>query len=195
MSDGDNIRGVVILDRDGVLNEMVVDAEHGTVDSPLHPSQVKMIPRAAEAVARINRLGYLTAIATNQPSAAKGKTTQANLEAVQGEVIRLIESAGGTVINSQICFHKAEDGCECRKPKPGMLLEILRPFPQSIKASSWMVGDGITDVEAGNLAGLLTAFVGSKHCSNCRIMASSPSTLKCSSLSDFAAELERTAAK
>jgi histidinol phosphatase-like enzyme len=67
--------GLVILDRDGVLNAMVVDAEHGTIDSPLHPSQVEVFPWVPRALARLAGLGFGLAIASNQPAAAKGKTT------------------------------------------------------------------------------------------------------------------------
>jgi len=81
---------LVLLDRDGVLNALVVDPEHGTADSPLHPSQVRLLPGVPEALARLTRAGFVLRIVSNQPAAAKGKTTRANLEAVHEKVVSLL---------------------------------------------------------------------------------------------------------
>ncbi|MEO7165361.1 MAG: HAD-IIIA family hydrolase [Bdellovibrionia bacterium] len=155
-------RGLIILDRDGVLNSVVVDAEHGTIDSPLHPSQVQIYPWVPGAIALLNSRHYGVAIATNQPAAAKSKTTKRNLELVHDTVVKLAEGGGGKILTSHICFHRSEDGCECRKPKPGLLLDAISKNSGFDLKSSWMVGDGVTDIQAGHLAGLKTAFVGSK---------------------------------
>src|SRR4051794_24300103 len=85
-------KGLIILDRDGVLNALVIDSEHGTIDSPLHPSQVQMIPGIPETLARLQHLGYVLAIASNQPAAAKGKTTQENLEKTHAVILQKIQS-------------------------------------------------------------------------------------------------------
>ena len=145
-----------------MLNSVVIDAEHGTIDSPLHPSQVQVYPWVPGALALMNSRHFGLAIATNQPAAAKGKTTRQNLEQVHMTVVNAAEKAGGKILSSHICFHRSEDGCECRKPKPGLLLAAITQNPGFDLNKSWMVGDGVMDIRAGQLAGLKTAFVGSK---------------------------------
>src|SRR5713101_5169445 len=97
---------LILLDRDGVLNRLVVDAEHGTIDSPLHPDQVEVPGGAAEALAQLTQAGYGVAIVTNQPAWAKKKTTRRNLEAVHEAVLAGVTRLGGRVLSSHICFHR-----------------------------------------------------------------------------------------
>ncbi len=159
---------VILLDRDGVLNEVIVDPEQGTIDSPLHRSEVRLIAGVPEALATLNRLGFVLAIVTNQPAAAKGKTTVKNLRDAHARVIELAEARGAKIATSQICLHRSEDDCACRKPKPRMLLDALEELGGD-PARSWMVGDGVTDVEAGQRAGVKTAFLGPRKCDACKI--------------------------
>jgi D-glycero-D-manno-heptose 1,7-bisphosphate phosphatase len=161
---------LILLDRDGVLNRLVVDAEHGTVDSPLHPAEVEMLPGVAEDLAKLTKAGYGLAVVTNQPAAAKKKTTRANLEAVQQRVLAEATRLGGRILSSHMCLHRAEDGCACRKPKPGMLEEAFARNPDYDPRLSWMVGDGVTDVQAGAAVGVRTAFLGPRKCDSCKIM-------------------------
>jgi D-glycero-D-manno-heptose 1,7-bisphosphate phosphatase len=165
------VPGLIILDRDGVLNAMVVDAEHGTIDSPLCPDQVELMPGAAAAVGRLCAAGFTLAIASNQPAAAKGKTTRPNIDAVHAAVVGGIELAGGRIASSHICFHRREDLCACRKPKPGLLQAALLKHSHCDPAMSWMVGDGATDIEAGAAVGLRTALIAPRACSACKVMA------------------------
>ncbi len=151
---------LVLLDRDGVLNALVVDAEQGTIDSPLHPSQVAILPGVPEALSALEGAGIAVRIVSNQPAAAKGKTTRENLEAVHRAVVDQAESGGGKIASSHLCFHRQEDGCACRKPKTGLLEEALRAHSDRRPAVCWMVGDGVADVQAGEALGLRTAFVG-----------------------------------
>jgi len=161
---------LILLDRDGVLNRLVVDAEQGTVDSPLHPTQVEMLPGVADALAQLTRAGYGLAIVTNQPAAAKKKTTRANLEAVQQKVLAEATRLGGRILSSHMCLHRSEDGCSCRKPAPGMLWKAFAQNPDYHPSVSWMVGDGVTDIQAGMAVGLRTAFLGPRKCDVCKIM-------------------------
>jgi histidinol-phosphate phosphatase family protein len=183
---------LILLDRDGVLNRMVVDAEHGTIDSPLHPRQVELIDGVPEALAQLTAAGFTLAIVSNQPAAAKNKTTRANLEAVHDTVLSRASQLGGRIASSHICFHRAEDGCTCRKPKPGLLREALarwiadcRTEAEGLRAFRdpsicnlhsaicnepvWMVGDGITDIQAGAALGLRTGFLGPRKCDACKV--------------------------
>jgi D-glycero-D-manno-heptose 1,7-bisphosphate phosphatase len=157
---------LILLDRDGVLNRMVVQAEHGTIDSPLHADQVSLLPGVPEALARLTRAGFPLAVVTNQPAAAKKKTTLENLRAVHEAVLAGACRLGGRILSSHLCFHRAEDGCGCRKPKPGLLLEALARHG----GDAWMVGDGITDVQAGASLELRTAFLGPRKCDACKIL-------------------------
>ncbi len=161
-----NIKGLIILDRDGVLNKMTVDAEHGTIDSPLHPSQVTLTRNVAQALKRIADAGYLLAVATNQPAAAKGKTTVANLEAVMLQILDAAQAEGARIESWRMCLHQGGDGCLCRKPKPGMLLEIFEEIEAKFgpleRSQCWMVGDGVTDLQAGIAAGVKVGLLAPK---------------------------------
>jgi histidinol-phosphate phosphatase family protein len=161
---------LILLDRDGVLNRLVVDPEHGTIDSPLHPGQVELVDGAAEALARLSAAGYGLAVVTNQPAAAKGKTTARNLAAVHETVVARAGRAGWRILSSHVCFHRAEDGCGCRKPRTGLLEEALAWHPGHPREGAWMVGDGVTDVQAGAALGLHTAFLGPRKCDACNLL-------------------------
>ena len=171
---------------------MVIDAEHGTIDSPLHPSQVQVYPWVPRALALMNSRHFGLAIATNQPAAAKGKTTRSNLEQVHQAVVQAAEQEGGKILSSHICFHRNEDGCNCRKPKPGLLLDALSQNPTFDRTQSWMVGDGVHDIRAGQLAGVRTVFIGSKKWDAQRVFeqAELEPTLWVENLMEFAEYLE-----
>ena len=161
---------MILLDRDGVLNEVVIDPEQGTVDSPLHPGQIKLCEGADEAVAQLSAAGHRLVVVTNQPAWAKGKTTRANLDAAHEQLLTALAEAGGTIAASFICHHRSEDGCACRKPRTGLLDEAFARFPEEDRADSWMVGDGLTDVQAGRAAGLRTAFLAPHKCDHCKLL-------------------------
>ena len=161
--------GLILLDRDGVLNSMVIHSDHGTVDSPLCPSEVEVFPWVPELLRELTDRGFMLAVCTNQPSAAKGKTTIELLRGVHQRVLELAQANGGLISSSHICFHRSEDKCICRKPKPGLLKEAIAMYPSYPPESIWMVGDGITDVIAGAEIGIQTAFLGPKKCDACHI--------------------------
>jgi D-glycero-D-manno-heptose 1,7-bisphosphate phosphatase len=154
---------IIVLDRDGVLNAMVRAPEQGTLDSPLHPSQVQILPGVAKALRGINLAGYEIAVATNQPAAAKGKARKECLEEIQRLVLHRAQAEGGRVLRAEVCWHSADQGCSCRKPRTGMLESIFRAYPALRKEHSWMVGDRITDVMAGQSFGLNTALLRPKN--------------------------------
>ena len=107
---------------------------------------------------------------SNQPAASKRKTTRENLQRVHARVLREAEKAGARIASSHICFHRAEDGCRCRKPGTALLEEAFAKNPLADRSNSWMVGDGVTDVEAGARLSLRTAFLGPRKCEACRIL-------------------------
>ena len=162
----------MLLDRDGVLNELVTDPDSGKAESPLDVGQVRLVPGAAAAAVRLARAGYLLVCVSNQPAAAKGKVSVAQLLAVHERVIALLERDGVRLTAWRLCLHH-EDGvvpalakrCVCRKPAPGMLLDVAATLGVDL-ASSWMVGDTDADIGAGQAAGcrtLLVRYPGSVH--------------------------------
>jgi D-glycero-D-manno-heptose 1,7-bisphosphate phosphatase len=173
-------RAAVFLDRDGVINRLVPDPETGFPESPLCPEQVRLVPDAASALKRLRAGGYALAGVTNQPAAAKGRVSIEQLEAVQGTVIALLEREGAPLDVWRICLHHP-DGvvpelsgpCDCRKPKPGMLIDAGRELGADM-ARSWMVGDTDADIQSGRAAGCRTVLVEHPDSSHKRSDGSEP---------------------
>jgi len=147
-------RSLILLDRDGVLNALWDNPAEPRPDSPLRTEQVAVFPWVPGVLRDLTRAGFGLAIASNQPAAAKGKTTRAELQAVHAAIVLEATGAGGVILSSHICYHRAEDACTCRKPATGLLAEAYD------LASSWMVGDRAPDVIAGAAFGVQTALVG-----------------------------------
>jgi D-glycero-D-manno-heptose 1,7-bisphosphate phosphatase len=152
----------LFLDRDGVVDELVYYASHDEWESPRRVGDLKMIDGIAEPLRRFHAAGWLLFFVTNQPSAAKGKASREELQEVHDAVV----SAVGVVIaRSYICFHRSENACECRKPKPYFLHEAAREFDVDL-SRSWMVGDQDSDLKCGRAAGCKVALIehrGSEH--------------------------------
>jgi D-glycero-D-manno-heptose 1,7-bisphosphate phosphatase len=165
-------RRAVFLDRDGVLDELVPDPQTGVPESPLRVEDVRIVPGAAPAVAALRRAGYVVVCVTNQPAAAKGTASIHDLGLVHTRVMELLADQGARVDDARWCLHHPEGlveglrmGCECRKPKPGMLRWAAEDLGVELSAS-WMIGDTDADVEAGQAVGCRTILVegpGSAH--------------------------------
>jgi D-glycero-D-manno-heptose 1,7-bisphosphate phosphatase len=159
------VRAGAFLDRDGVLNELVDDPVSGVAESPLKVEQVRLIAGAAAAAACLARAGFALVCVSNQPAAAKGRVSVAQLCAVHARVTELLAQEGVTLAASRLCLHH-EQGvipvltgpCSCRKPAPGMLLEAAAALDLDL-TSSWMVGDTDADVVAGKAAGCRTLLI------------------------------------
>jgi histidinol-phosphate phosphatase family protein len=155
----------VFLDRDGVLNELVADPASGVAESPLQLTDVRLIAGAAGAAASLAEAGYVLVCVSNQPAAAKGKVSVAQLLAVHERVTELLAGEGVALAASRLCLHH-EQGivpalsrkCVCRKPAPGMLLDAAFTLGLDL-ASSWMVGDTDADIAAGRAAGCKTLLI------------------------------------
>jgi len=148
----------VFLDRDGVLNELVWDPDDGRCESPLKPDHVRLAEGAAAAVRILRAAGWQVLVASNQPAAAKGKASEEDLRAVHDRVVALLAAEGVEIDGWRYCLHRHEDGCACRKPKPGMLLDLARRHAIDLRAS-WMIGDTDADVSAGRAAGARTVLL------------------------------------
>lgn len=155
----DAYRSLIVLDRDGVLNRLIDNPTEPRPDSPMRPSEVTVFPWVPLALRDLTRAGFGIVVASNQPAWAKGKTTRADLEAAHATVLREAQSEGGVILSSHICYHRAEDGCLCRKPAPGLLAEAFARHAGYAVESSWMVGDRAVDVLAGTAFGLRTALL------------------------------------
>jgi D-glycero-D-manno-heptose 1,7-bisphosphate phosphatase len=136
---------LVILDRDGTINE----------DSDAYIKSVaewRPIPGSLEAIARLSQAGYRLVVATNQSGIARGLFDTTTLVAIHDTLQRAAAQAGGRIDAFFFCPHAADSACQCRKPKPGMLVEIARRFNVSL-GDTYMVGDAQRDVEAAAAAG------------------------------------------
>jgi len=178
----------IFLDRDGVLDELVFYESSSEWEAPRSLSDLRMIDGVRASLTRLVASGWLLFIVTNQPSHAKGKTSRDNLESVHGEVLRQLD---GLITRSYVCFHQADDGCDCRKPSPRFLREAAQEFDVDL-SQSWMVGDQDSDLACGRAAGTHVALVENPRSANKRgaIMPE----LRCASLDDVIAHLERAGA-
>ncbi len=166
----------VFLDRDGVINRMVYHTEFGFVDSPASPDEFELLPGVGEAVLLLNQAGWLVIVVSNQPGIAKGKYMPQVLEAIDRKMRAELAKHGAHLDAIYCCLHHPEAviekyraNCDCRKPKPGLLLKGGLDFDIDLK-HSYMVGDGLTDIQAGKAAGCKTIFLGRLKCYTCHFM-------------------------
>lgn len=136
---------LLILDRDGVIN-YDSDAYIKNLDEWIP------LPGAVEAIARLSRAGWTVAVATNQSGLARGYYDQAALDAMHARLRQLVAEQGGELGLIVHCPHGPDDGCDCRKPKPGMLRQIAAHYGVSL-AGVWFVGDSSGDLKAALAVG------------------------------------------
>jgi D-glycero-D-manno-heptose 1,7-bisphosphate phosphatase len=187
-------RAAAFLDRDGVLNELVADPISGAPESPLSVADVRLVPGAAAAAVRLERLGFVLVCVSNQPAAAKGRVSVAQLLGVHDRVVELLCEQGVRLAASHLCMHH-EHGvvpdlsrpCDCRKPAPGMLLDAARALAIDLSVS-WMVGDTDADIAAGKAAGCMTLLISHPGSVHKRLRAVAPDLLA-EDLADGAARL------
>jgi len=155
----------VFLDRDGVINPMVYNTEFGLVDSPANPDEFRLMPDAAQAIRDFHQMGFIVALISNQPGIAKGKFSPRLLDAITDKMIVGLAAGGAHLDAIYYCKHHPEGTvleyrqvCDCRKPKPGMLLKAAQELNIDL-SQSYFIGDGITDVQAGQAAGTKTILI------------------------------------
>ncbi len=157
------MRPGVILDRDGTLIDFVRDAELGSVASAFHPDQLRVLPGVFEGLSLLQEAGYVLAMATNQPDAAKGKIAPSAIARTNQALVDLFGQRDIEIVATRVCLHHPEGGpggdpsligpCECRKPAPGMLLSLIDELGLD-PSRSWMIGDTAADLGAAHDAGL-----------------------------------------
>ncbi|MEH6442459.1 MAG: D-glycero-beta-D-manno-heptose 1,7-bisphosphate 7-phosphatase [Oceanospirillaceae bacterium] len=141
---------LIILDRDGVIN---FDSDNyiRTVD------QWRAIPNSITAIADLSRAGYKIAVATNQSGIGRGYYSLDTLTAMHEKMHLLVHSAGGVIDKVVFCPHLPDALCQCRKPLPGMLLDIMDNY--SNLSDIYFVGDSLSDLKAANSANVAAALV------------------------------------
>lgn len=156
-------RSAVFLDRDGVINAMIQVGDE--VDSPLRVEQVALLPRAGAAIRKLKEAGLPVIVVSNQPVIAKGKTSPDELDRITQSIQDSVEREGGAFDAVYYCLHHPhavvkdlKAVCECRKPAPGLLHRAAVEHNLHLPGS-FMVGDRITDIQAGQEAGCTTVLV------------------------------------
>ncbi len=163
------MRRAVFLDRDGTINAMVRGPHDGRADSPATAEEFHLLPGAGDAVRALNEAGLLAVVVSNQPGIAKGRFGPSQLEAVTRKMHDDLARCGARLDAVFYCLHHPEAvreelrvACACRKPRPGLLLQGARALEIDL-AGSYLVGDRITDIEAGAAAGCRTILIGRPH--------------------------------
>ncbi|RKR07318.1 D-alpha,beta-D-heptose 1,7-bisphosphate phosphatase [Kushneria sinocarnis] len=144
--------GLVILDRDGVINE---DSE----EFIRSPEQWIAMPQALEAIALLHRGDWQIAVATNQSGIARGYFDESVLTAMHDKMRHEVRRYGGELAHVAWCPHGPDDASDSRKPRPGMLFEIREALGLASLDGAWMVGDSLRDLQAGRSAGCRVALV------------------------------------
>lgn len=159
-----NKQKAIFLDRDGTINKYVGFLRE--------IEQFELLPNTSEAIKKINNSGYLAIVVTNQPVIARGEVTLEQLDQIHNKMETLLGKDGAYLDGIYFCPHHPHKGfegeipelkveCECRKPKPGMLLQAAKDFNIDL-SKSWMIGDSDNDILAGENAGCSTARVTEK---------------------------------
>jgi D-glycero-D-manno-heptose 1,7-bisphosphate phosphatase len=146
-------RRAVFLDRDGVINRALERDNKPFAPSSL--DEFEILPGVPEACAKLKAAGFLLVVATNQPDVGRDTIKMELVEAIHAEMRRRLP-----LDRVEVCYHpgRGASDCDCRKPKPGMLLRAARELGIDL-AQSWMVGDRWRDVDCGHAAGCRTVFI------------------------------------
>jgi D-glycero-D-manno-heptose 1,7-bisphosphate phosphatase len=145
------MRRAVFLDRDGVVNRAVL--REGKPYPPDRLSDLRLLPGVREACRKLREAQFVLILVTNQPDIARGVTTAERVAGIHSRLQRYLQ-----LDDIRVCPHDDAAQCDCRKPKPGLLLEAARQWDIDL-ASSFVVGDRWRDVEAGQRAGCRPIFV------------------------------------
>lgn len=145
----------VFLDRDGVLNNAII--RDGKPYPPAGLAEVSINPGVEDGLRILHNLGYLLIVVTNQPDVSRGRITLESVEAIHKFLQKKL-----LLDKIMVCYHDNNDKCDCRKPKPGLLLEAAAEFNIDMQ-KSFMVGDRWSDIEAGKRAGCKTIYIDSGY--------------------------------
>ena len=141
----------IFIDRDGVIIENRSDYVRDW-------SQVSIFPDAIHALSNSKLKNHKIVIVTNQSAVGRGIVSLETAEGINDRLVRLIRDLGSRIDGIYLCPHGPDDGCDCRKPKPGLLLRAARELSLDLKRS-WMIGDAWSDIQAGQAAGVRKAII------------------------------------
>lgn len=144
----------MFLDRDGTIN--VKPAPHEYVTSP---RDFVWLPGVVPGLARLAKAGFALTVVSNQRGVARGLVAPSTLREIEARIQSDLARYDCAVEAFRYCIHDLQDGCECRKPKPGMILDLARELDLDL-AQSWLIGDSEDDIKAGAVAGCRTALIG-----------------------------------
>ena len=136
----------IFLDRDGVIIENRSNYVRSWED-------VEFLPGALKALEKLAAAPYKIIVVTNQSAVGRGIITASEAESINERLLKIVREAGGRIDGSYMCPHAPQENCQCRKPRPGMLLEAANDLRIDMEGSL-MVGDALTDIEAGQAAGV-----------------------------------------
>jgi D-glycero-D-manno-heptose 1,7-bisphosphate phosphatase len=166
----------VFIDRDGVINELVYYPEQGIIDSPFTMQQFELLPGVSQAINNLHKMNYKVVLVSNQPGIAKGHMSEEAFKQIENKMINELAQGDAHLDGRYYCFHhpeakvkKLKTKCNCRKPAPGLLLQAANDLNIDL-SRSWMIGDGLTDVKAGQSAGCRTILLGRMKCQLCYLM-------------------------
>jgi D-glycero-D-manno-heptose 1,7-bisphosphate phosphatase len=147
------VRRAAFLDRDGVINRPL-ERNHKPF-APRSLAEFEILPEVPGACAKLKTAGFLLVVATNQPDVGRGTLKKEIVEEIHAHLMAQLP-----IDRVEVCYHpgQGQSGCDCRKPKPGMLLRAARELGIDLK-QSWMVGDRWRDVDCGHAAGCRTVFI------------------------------------
>ena len=171
---------LIILDRDGIINQ---DSLHYIKS----PDEFILLPDSVQAIARLNAAGYRVAVATNQSGIARGLYDVAQLTAIHDKMLAGVHAAGGHIDAIEYCPHMPDSGCPCRKPKPGLLLNIAKRLDCSLMNVPF-VGDRVSDIQAAEAVGAKPIMVLSSMTNNLAL-ADFPYVPVFNSLADYVDDL------
>jgi len=168
------MKKAVFLDRDGVLNELVLNTATGEFEPPPSPGDLIIFPDVIESLRILQEAGFEFFLVSNQPDYAKGKMSLENIHAVHARFDHILKSGGIHFREYYYCYHhpngivpKYSFACECRKPKPYFLLKAARNYGIDLE-NSWLIGDRDSDIECGKAAGTRTILIEEPHSSRSR---------------------------
>jgi len=144
-------RRAIFLDRDGVINRALV--REGKPYPPASIDEVEILPGVPDAIQQLKEAGFVLIVVSNQPDVARRTTSRESVEAINAYLAERL-----SIDRFIMCYHDGGDNCDCRKPRPGMLLTGAREFDVDLGVS-FMVGDRWRDTEAGARAGCKTIFL------------------------------------
>ena len=145
---------IIILDRDGVINQEFPN-QYVVKEEEFIP-----IPKSLEAIAALKQTGYIVVIATNQSIIAKKIISLQELEKIHKKLQKLLAIYNVQVDKIFFCPHQKSDNCECRKPNPGMLLQIAEEYQVDLKLTTvYFVGDSLSDLIAAKSVGAIPVLV------------------------------------